>query len=141
MDGGVELRGLAAAQVDRRHTLIQLELAAAHFESRMVSGQTAANSPDSAADSSDSTPPNIDEDITHKFSTANAWDEYVTQEAQKRLHRRDPRGDICRVAQPCGHAHRRRRLAARRVCACVRAYACERVRVSVLRVCCVCVTV
>ena len=60
---------------------------------------------------------------------------------QKRLHRRDPRGDVCRVAQPCGHAHRRRRLAARRVCACVRAYACERVRVSVLRVCCVCVLV
>ena len=57
-----DLRDLASQQADRRHTLIQLELAAAHFETRMTAGQGA----------------------DPEFSAASAWDEYVTSEAHKR---------------------------------------------------------
>ena len=60
-----DLRNLAIENVDRRHTVIQLELASAHFESKMVSGQTCdADEPE--------------------YSKASAWDEFVTSEARKR---------------------------------------------------------
>ena len=63
---GPDLRDLASQQADRRHTLIQLELAAAHFNTRMVAGRHA------------------DQPASPEFSTANAWDEYVTSESHKR---------------------------------------------------------
>lgn len=59
-----DLRKLAIESADRRHTVIQLQLAAAHFETKLVSGQNRSDEPE--------------------FSKANAWDEFVTAEAKKR---------------------------------------------------------
>lgn len=60
--GSTELRDLARSQADRRHTVIQLELAAAHFETRQVAGQSEIDMP----------------------AKAKVWDEFITGEANRR---------------------------------------------------------
>lgn len=60
--GSIELRDLARSQADRRHTVIQLELAAAHFETRQVAGQSEIDMP----------------------AKAKVWDEFITDEVLKR---------------------------------------------------------
>ena len=63
--GSANLRALARKQADRRHTVIQLELAAAHFETRMLAGQSEPEGVELPA-------------------KAKVWDEFITDESLKR---------------------------------------------------------
>ena len=73
---GTGVRALAEEQLNRRHTLIQLELAAAAFRTRLRRTSTQGGSGVAYV----------------KESTARAWDEYVTTESHKREVKKNRKG-------------------------------------------------